>query len=136
MRKWHYSAEQTSDNDSGHSDLRGQMNLINASTFKRKHRSYQLTWQVKVPEEERGVHLQQKNEMALLKDEKCEKNTVVDKYWCMDQENAHSLTSSIQDPATKKIPVLMSRKKFAFASRQGPHTMFHSHYWLAKMRLE
>ncbi|KAK6736618.1 hypothetical protein RB195_019361 [Necator americanus] len=168
LGKWYYAAERTSDNRDRLVDLCEQTGLIIASTFKRNHQLYQLTWQgstLLTPEEQRkrkmrtlklqldyvlarnipqsdirksravwdvafdsdhrpillrfkirfhkrnrGVPLQPKVDMAGLKDDECRRK------FCQ------RVSIHVGDAARETLPVLLPRKKFAFASEETKST--------------
>ncbi|KAK6736321.1 hypothetical protein RB195_019164 [Necator americanus] len=139
--KWYYPAERTF--DSGQ-----QTGLIIASTFERNHRRHQLTWQgavwgvafdsdhrplllsfkIRFHRRNRGVPLQPKIDRSGLKDDECRSkfrqhvSIHVGVRTRKKLNDADSFTKCIQDAARETLPVLLPRKKFAFASAETKST--------------
>ncbi|KAK6734898.1 hypothetical protein RB195_018223 [Necator americanus] len=134
LGKWYYSAECTSDNGDRLVDLCEQTGLIIASTFKKNHLLHQLTWQGSpqlrdtVPQKKPGVPLQLKIDMAGLKDDECRTklrqrvSIHVRVRTRKKLSDADSFTKCIQEAARETLPVLLPRKKFAFASAETKST--------------
>ncbi|KAK6736430.1 hypothetical protein RB195_019236 [Necator americanus] len=147
LGKWYYAAERTSDNGDCLVDLCEQTGLIIAFTFKRNHRRHQLTWQgavwgafdsdhrplllsfkIRFHRRNRGVPLQPKIDMAGLKDDECRSkfrqhvSIHVEVRTRKKLNDADSFIKCILDAARETLPVLLQRKKFAFASVETKST--------------
>ncbi|KAK6763411.1 hypothetical protein RB195_023927 [Necator americanus] len=151
LGKWYYAAERTSDDGDRLVDLCEQTGLIIASTFKRNHRRHQLTWQgstafwrgvafdsdhrpvllsfkIRFHKRNGGVPLQPKIDMVGLKDDECRRkfrqhlSVHVGVRNRKKLSDADSFIKCIQDAARKTLPVLLPRKKFAFASAETKST--------------
>ncbi|KAK6755547.1 hypothetical protein RB195_014115 [Necator americanus] len=146
LGKWYYAAERTSDNgDRLRNRLRGrhqppklQLDYILARNipqsdirksravwdvaFDSDHRPVLLSFKIRFQKRNRGVPLQWEIDMAGLKDDECRRkfrqrvSIHVEVRTRKKLSDADSFTKCFQDAAKETLPVLLPRKKFAFAS--------------------
>ncbi|KAK6764380.1 hypothetical protein RB195_024634 [Necator americanus] len=148
LGKWYYAAERTSDNGGRLVNLCEQTGLTVSSTFKRNHRRHQLTWQgstLLTPEEQRkrkmrtlklqldyvlarNIPQSDIRNLELFGTSRSTLTTVqffsASKYGFTreTEEFLFNRKSTWQDAASETLPVLLPRKKFAFASAETKST--------------
>ncbi|KAK6764639.1 hypothetical protein RB195_024818 [Necator americanus] len=133
LEKCYYPAECTSDNGDRLVDLCEQTGLIIAPTFTRNHRRNLLMWQGSFPQDTVSQEKPRSSssteiDTAGLRDEDCRKkfrprvSIHVGVRTRKKLSDADSFTKCIQDAARETLPVLLPRKKFAFASAETKST--------------
>ncbi|KAK6758849.1 hypothetical protein RB195_016214 [Necator americanus] len=95
--------------------------------FDSDHRPVLLSFKIRFHMRNRGVPLQPKIDMAGLKDDECRRkfrrvSIHIGVRTRKKLSDADSFTKCIQDAARETLPVLLSRKKFAFASAETKST--------------
>ncbi|KAK6757864.1 hypothetical protein RB195_015593 [Necator americanus] len=110
-----------------HSDIRKSRAVCDVA-FDSDHRSVLLSFKIRFHKRNRGVPPQPKIDMAGLKDDECgtkfrqRVSIHVGVRTRRKLSDADSFTKCIQDAARETLPVLLPRKKFAFASAETKST--------------